>query len=143
MKTCKKIIHIIIALLPVAVILIYTVSGLMSTERLDLSTFEMGTIQVEATADSYYVKYTDGTLTSIMIKPWIESNTKLQSGFMYSIVGLLYNIQNNTGLLVLNTFCFYTVILLTYLFCIEIIELLINLIMLPVRLCNRWLESCS
>lgn len=140
MKTAKKILMILLAIMPVAVVIVYTISGMMTTEKPTLEEVRLGEVSIEDSTTGIYVECESGTLSYYLITPWIPNGTKITNGFTMTMLRFLEK-MSTAGFLTDNAPAILAMIYLQYYIILGLISIVLDLITLPVKLVERWLTK--
>ena len=140
MKTVKKILMILLAILPVAVVIVYTISGMMTAQKPTLNDVRMGKVTIVDSSSHIYVECEQNTLSYYLITPWIPAGAKVTKGFTFTMLQLLEKMQT-AGLLTVNAYVVIAMIYLQYYIIIGLISIVLDLITLPVKLVERWITK--
>ena len=144
MRNAKKWVITFLAIIPILWLFLTVTTGLMSS-RVQISEYSFGSVIVNNGSISYtagspaeaglFVFLTEGTAVDDLtggLKACFNLATLLSSGSTAFLLGV--GTAPNAALLVSLLYLFYLAVL-------ELLDLAVSLIVLPVRLCSRWIDS--
>lgn len=144
MRKAKHIVMGFLALAPLLWILLVCTTGIMG-ERADISTYEFGSLSI-SNADTGAVTYTPNSPAKAILSPFIPEGTAMYSDETPQVIRALYKLSltvSNTTFPGVssqcpNTILFMAICYLFYLFLLELINLIVTFVSLPIRLVSRW-----
>lgn len=149
MRKAKHIVMGFLALAPLLWILLVCTTGIMG-ERADLSRYEFGNMSF-SDSDTGAVTYTPDSPCKAILSPFIPEGTPLLSESSPQVIRALYKLSltlSNTTFPGVssecpNTILFVAVCYLFYLFLLELVNLIVSVISLPIRLVSRWVGDAA
>ena len=145
MRKAKNFIMIFLACLPVLWLFLVCTTGIMG-DRKPISEYSFGSVLVSSAG---VISYTSGSPAEAVLSNFIPAGSSVSDlsgpvsslynlGVLFSDSGVMPGIGSAPSALVLCSLLYFF-----YLFILEVLYLVVNIICLPVRLCCRWLESVA
>ena len=142
MRKAKNFIMIFLACLPVLWFFLVCTTGIMG-DRKPIGEYSFGYVLVSSGS----ISYTSGSAAEAVLSNFIPAGSSVSDlsgpvsslynlGVWFSDSGVMPGVGSAPSALVLCILLY-----LFYLFVLESLSLVVNIVCLPVRLCCRWLES--
>lgn len=130
MKSAKKIVWCVIALLPLLVCLSYFAVHIGNDVAGEI--IEMGKLTIYPGDGLWYIETTPGTWADILIKPLTGNH--VDKGLIHSLCSLCKFLETNAGIPV-SVPSFFAVLYLVYIVFLELINIVLDFILFVPRKC--------
>lgn len=144
MRNAKKWVITFLAVIPILWLILTVSTGLMSS-RVQVSDYSFGSVIV----NNGSISYTSGSPAEAVLSVFIPAGTAVAdlTGGLKACYNLAFMLSSGSTAFLLgtgsapNAALLVALLYLFYLAILELLNMLVSLIVLPVRLCSRWLDS--
>lgn len=144
MRNAKKWVITFLAVIPILWLFLTLTTGLMSS-RVQISEYSFGSVIVNNGA----ISYTSGSPAEAVLSVFIPAGTAVDdlTGGLKACFNLATLLSSGSTAFLLgvgsapNAALLVSLLYLFYLAILELLNLAVSLIVLPVRLCSRWIDS--
>lgn len=144
MRKAKNFVMVFLALVPILCILLVCTTGIMA-ERKPIDQYKFGSVLV----NDGVISYSSGSLCEAVLSCFIPSGTAVAdlTGALKACFNLATLLSSGSTAFLLgvgtapNAAILVSLLYLFYLAVLELLNLAVSLIVLPVRLCSRWIDS--
>lgn len=144
MRKAKNFVMVFLALLPILWILLVCSTGIMA-ERKPIDQYRFGSVLV----NDGVISYSSGSPCEAVLSCFIPSGTAVSdlTGVLKACFNLATLLSSGSTAFLLgvgtapNAAILVSLLYLFYLAVLELLNLSVSLIVLPVRLCSRWIDS--
>lgn len=144
MRKAKNFVMVFLALIPILWILFVCTSGIMA-ERKSIDQYKFGSVLV----NDGVVSYTSGSPCEAVLSCFIPSGTAVAdlTGGLKACYNLASVLSSGSSAFLLgvagapNALVLVSLLYFLYLVVLELLYMVVSLLVLPVRLCSRWIDS--
>ena len=145
MRNAKKWVITFLAVIPILWLFLTLTTGLMSS-RVQISEYSFGSVMVN---NNGAISYTSGSPAEAVLSVFIPAGTAVDdlTGGLKACFNLATLLSSGSTAFLLgvgsapNAAILVSLLYLFYLAVLELLNLAVSLIVLPVRLCSRWIDS--